>query len=325
LRYLAVLDGTGGAAEPQAQALAGFLAGGLAGVSAGETLILYADERDRDELVALAPTAVVRLIKVEARRPDRAAELLAAEARIGDAELLLFGGGACGTELATRVACRSGGAVFSEALELTAAPDGLMGRRAVYSNHLSGRFALEGRPCCVTIDASWRDAPPASAPGTRTIARDTDETGAAGPSPFEAIALERRPDSGELAAARLLVVAGRGAGSRGGVERLAAAARRMGAAFGVTRPVAMNAWAPMERIVGVSGARTAPDVCIVAGASGAPAFFWGIERAAFIAAVDRDDAAPVLGEADVAVVEDAVAFVEALAELVTGERGDHDG
>ena len=104
------------------------------------------------------------------------------------------------------------------------------------------------------------------------------------------------------------------------MERLAAAAARMGAAFGVTRPVVMNAWAAPDRQLGVSGTRTAPAVCIVAGASGAPAFLWGVERAGFIAAVDTDDHAPIGGEADVFVVDDAVAVLEALADIVVRER-----
>jgi electron transfer flavoprotein alpha subunit len=94
----------------------------------------------------------------------------------------------------------------------------------------------------------------------------------------------------------------------------------MGAAFGVTRPVAMNAWAPPDRQIGVSGTRAAPAVCLVAGASGAPAFLWGVERAGFIAAVDTDDRAPILHEADAAIVDDAVAVVEALADIVAGRR-----
>jgi electron transfer flavoprotein alpha subunit len=105
------------------------------------------------------------------------------------------------------------------------------------------------------------------------------------------------------------------------VERIAAAAARLGAVFGVTRPIVMNAWAGPDRQVGVSGTRTAPAVCIVAGASGAPAFVWGVERAGFIAAVDLDDHAPIAGECDAFVAGDAVAVMEALADLITAERG----
>ena len=99
----------------------------------------------------------------------------------------------------------------------------------------------------------------------------------------------------------------------------------MGAAFGVTRPVAMNAWAPADRQIGVSGARSAPAVCIVAGASGAPAFLWGVERAGFIAAVDADEHAAIAGEADAVVVDDAVAVLEALADFVAARAADLAG
>ena len=82
----------------------------------------------------------------------------------------------------------------------------------------------------------------------------------------------------------------------------------------------MNAWAAPDRQIGVSGTRTAPAVCLVAGASGAPAFLWGVERAGFIAAVDIDERAAIAGEADVVVLDDAVAVLEALADIVARER-----
>ena len=104
------------------------------------------------------------------------------------------------------------------------------------------------------------------------------------------------------------------------MERIAAAAARMGAAFGVTRPVAMNGWAPLDRLVGVSGARSSPGVCLTAGVHGAPAFLWGVERAGFIAAVDIDEGAPIGAEADALLLGDAVEVVEALAEIVVSER-----
>jgi electron transfer flavoprotein alpha subunit len=77
----------------------------------------------------------------------------------------------------------------------------------------------------------------------------------------------------------------------------------------------------IDRIVGVSGARTAPDVCIVAGASGAPAFLWGIEKAAFIAALDLDEHAPIVAAADAAIIADCVTVAEELARIASaGDR-----
>jgi len=319
MRFAAVLDGTTGAAVRQAQALGGFLREGLSGDLVGETLVFYQDDRDKTRLVELAPTRAVRLIKSTARRPERVVELLAAVARDEDVPLFLFAGGPGGTELAARLACRSNGAVLTEALCVEAGPERLVCRKYVYSAHMVGRFELSGGPSCVTIDASWNEGPEPEL-AEHDVISDTDETGDPAEPAFEDVELVDLPASGDLAGSRFLVVAGYGAGSRKGIERIAQAARRMGADFGVSRPVAMNAWTPMDRLIGVSGTRAAPELCIVVGASGAPALYWGIEKAAFIAAIDTDEHAPIVRNADVAVVDDGVAVIEELAQIIAAAR-----
>jgi len=315
MRFAAILDGTTGAAARQAQALDGFLREGLSGDLAGETLVFYQDDRDKTRLVESAPTRAVRLIKTTVRRPERLVEVLAAVARDEEISLFLFAGGPAGTELATRLAHRAGGAVLTDALSIAAGTGHLLCRKNTYSAHLVGRFELSGGPSCVTIDASWNDGPKPEL-AEHDVLSDTDETGGPDGTPFEDVELVDLPSSGDLAEGRFLVVAGYGAGNREGVERISKAARRMGAAFGVSRPVAMNAWAPMDRLLGVSGTRAAPDLCIVVGASGAPAFYWGIEKAAFIVALDTDEHAPIVRNADAVVIDDGVAIIEELAQII---------
>ena len=87
----------------------------------------------------------------------------------------------------------------------------------------------------------------------------------------------------------------------------------IGANFGVSRPVAMSAWAPLHRLVGVSGSMTKADVCIVAGASGAAAFYAGIEKSKFIVAINTDIRAPINKTSDVTIIDD---YKAVLAELV---------
>jgi electron transfer flavoprotein alpha subunit len=336
---VAVLDGTSAAAERQARALGAFLREGVtrapapAGAAAepgGVTLVFYAHERDRERLVRLAPTNGVHLVRLPPRRPDLMAAALEGFARDPGADLFVFAGGPLGTELAARLACRTGGGVVADVLDVTLEAGRLLCHRSVYSGHLTGRVELVPRPWCVTADAGWYDAP--QSPGGEhrilgdhvwPVAADRDgDSASKAPPPLSDVELLESPTTGDLETARFLVIAGRGAGGPEGVERLAAAARRMGAAFGVTRPVAMNAWAPMDRLIGVSGTRAAPAVCLVAGASGAPALLWGIERAGFIAAVDIDEHAAIVTEADAAALGDAVTLVEALADLVAGELAD---
>lgn len=344
-KFLAIVDGTVATAERQARALAGFLRDGLndaegGGAFAGETLVCYADDHDRQRLVDLAPTRDVRLVKVAPRRPDQMVAALTARARDEEIALFLAAGGATGTELATRLACRAGGTVLTDALSIELREGRLHGRRDVYSNHLVGRFELTARPWCVTTDASWNDEPGGAAL-EHDILSDTDETSAPHPGGsaeptgaphageadtpaeafFEDLELLAAPSAGDLAQGRFLVVAGYGAGSRAGVLRIKEAASRMGAGFGASRPVVMNAWAPTERLIGVSGTRTAALLCIVVGASGAPALYWGIEKAAFIVAINPDEAAPIVAGSDAAVLDDGVAVIEELAEIIAARRG----
>ena len=327
MRVVAVVDGTVGTAGRQARALGGFLRDGLVagareGVPGGlteETLVVYHDEEDRDGLVGLSPTCDVRLVRTARRRVDRMVEVLTSAPRGEQPSLFLFAPGPTGTELAARLACRTGGAVLTEALSAEIGPAGLACRKNVYSAHMTGRFELATRPWCVTVDAGWYDAPDPAGVAHRVLS-DSDEMGETGASPFEDVELLETPSSEELAEARFLVVAGYGAGDRERVERIAAAARRMGADFGVSRPVATNAWAPMDRLIGVSGTRTAPALCLVVGASGAPAFHWGIEKAGFIVAINPDERAAIVGNADAAVLDDGVAVIEELAAIIAAER-----
>jgi len=323
-RIALVLDATGAAAERHARALGGFLRDGLRlspeHPADAVTHLFYAEESARERLLALAPTRPVRLVRAPPHRPDLMAAALAAFAAGGGADLFVFGG-PLGAELAARLAARSGGGVLTGVLDAVAAAGALSCRRHVSSHHLIGRFELRARPWCVTLDADWLDVgfePPAEHAVQTSAELHEDDFSA--PRLCDDVEVLEPPATSDLEAAQFLVVAGRGAAGRAGVERIAAAADRMGAAFGVTRPVVMNAWAAPDRQIGVSGTRTAPAVCIVAGASGAPAFLWGVERAGFIVAVETDEHSAIASEADAVVLDDAVAVLEALADIVAREH-----
>ena len=321
LRVAAVLDASGSGAERRARALGAFLHDGLALTDGARVEavahIFFAADAARDDALALAPARDARLCRTPPHRPDLIAAALTAFEAGGGADLYVFPGGPLAAELAARLAVRAGGSVTTGVQEAVLSDGVLSCRRSAYASHLTASVGLGPRPWCITLDPSWVDAA-FSAPVEHVVQTEAEllEHAASAAAPFRHIEDLEPPTTGDLETARFLVVAGRGAGSRGGVERIAAAAARMGAAFGVTRPVVMNAWADPDRQVGVSGTRTAPVVCIVAGASGAPAFLWGVERAGFIAAVDTDDHAPIADEADAFLEGDAVAILEALADLI---------
>jgi electron transfer flavoprotein alpha subunit len=120
-----------------------------------------------------------------------------------------------------------------------------------------------------------------------------------------------------LAKAKFLLIGGNGMGSQENTKKLQQIAEMIGADFGATRPVAMHAWVPMYRLVGVSGAMTKADVCIVAGVSGAAAFYAGIEKSKFIVAINKDVRAPIVKSADVAIIDDYQAVMDELVKIMT--------
>lgn len=118
----------------------------------------------------------------------------------------------------------------------------------------------------------------------------------------------------------VLVAGGRGIGGRTGMDSLRQLAEAMGGRLGVSRPAAMNAWAPMEELIGVSGSMVQPQICIAAGISGAAAFYAGIEKSKWITAVNKDAKAPIMKMADVAVETDYALFIEELERLIKSEN-----
>ena len=120
--------------------------------------------------------------------------------------------------------------------------------------------------------------------------------------------------SSSLTESRLVIAAGRGLGSRAGADEAAALAEQLGAAFGVSRPVVMNAWRPMDELLGVSGSMIHPELCIVLGASGSPAFCAGISGSGTIIAVNRDPDAPIMKKSDICICGDWKDFLRAMVK-----------
>ena len=116
LRVAAVLDATGRGAERRARALGAFLRDGLR-LEDGARLeaVAHVFSRGRGRAATSPsqrrPQRDVRLCRTPPHRPDLIAAALAAFEAGGGADLYVFPGGPLGTELAARLAARTGGSV----------------------------------------------------------------------------------------------------------------------------------------------------------------------------------------------------------------------
>ena len=119
-----------------------------------------------------------------------------------------------------------------------------------------------------------------------------------------------------LADAKVVVSAGRGAGSPEGFGIIEELAGLLGGAVGCSRAVTMAGWRPHTDQVGQTGTKIAPDIYIACGISGATQHMAGCKGAKAILAVNTDPEAPILASADYAVIGDLHEVVPAIsAEL----------
>jgi len=107
-----------------------------------------------------------------------------------------------------------------------------------------------------------------------------------------------------LAQARVVIGGGRGVGSAEGFASLEELADLLGGAVGCSRAVTSLGWRPHSDQVGQTGTRIAPDLYVACGISGAIQHMVGCRAAKHILAINTDPAAPIVSQADYAIIGD---------------------
>ena len=283
--------------------MSGFFAG-----KAFENLIFLCRSDFSEDALKKLPARKVSVISCEVYDPQALLPVL--EEKSGDTELIIFDSGYAGEELAVRLAYRKKGVSATKVKSYYEKDGRKYIEKSVYSNHMTGTFSVNKTPCCLSL-APGGVLGEILEPQTEPILEFCELSGT-----LQEYSVEKIPDEAGLEDTSFLVAAGRGAGSKEQVQEMEKIAKKIGADFGVSRPVAMSAWAPMDRLVGVSGALTKPKICIAVGASGAPAFYTGIEKSDFIVAVNTDEKAELLKKADVSIQGDCMEVMRELERMM---------
>jgi electron transfer flavoprotein alpha subunit len=126
-----------------------------------------------------------------------------------------------------------------------------------------------------------------------------------------------------LAQARVVIGGGRGVGSADGFASLEELADLLGGTVGCSRAVTSLGWRPHSDQVGQTGTRIAPDLYIACGISGAIQHMVGCRAAKHILAINTDPAAPIVAQADYAVIGDVQKVLSAVnAEIRRVKSGE---
>ena len=120
----------------------------------------------------------------------------------------------------------------------------------------------------------------------------------------------------DITLAKVVVTAGRGMSTEQDFHLVEQLAEAFGGVVGGTRPIIEDGLLPRQQQVGQSGKIVNPDLYIAVGVSGAPQHISGMVGSRFIVAINRDEEAPIMNIADVAIVGDAKQILPVLIEEV---------
>jgi electron transfer flavoprotein alpha subunit len=248
---------------------------------------------------------------LEGLAADVVAEALAQIAKQADATYVLLGSTRRGKELAGRLAQKLGAGAVSDVNTMAVEGGQLVG----------GRYALGGN----TVAMERIDTPVkvfAVMPKTFEIGEPEPGQGAVvevalSLLPSAVKVVDRRPKEGgavDLSAALRIIGIGRGFGKREDLALVDPLAAALEAEVGCTKSIADFEWLPEDRIIGLSGAKTKPDLYLAVGISGQIQHTVGVSQSKLIAAVNSDKEAPIFQLADYGIVGNLYDVVPALVE-----------
>lgn len=126
------------------------------------------------------------------------------------------------------------------------------------------------------------------------------------------LGVERSSAADSITDADVLVVVGRGIGSKKNLGIARDLADALGGKLGCTRPIVEAGWCDPWRQVGQTGVSVAPRLLISLGVSGAIQHLAGMSGAQAVIAVNEDPDAPIFASAQYKVVGDCVKVAEEL-------------
>ncbi|MBE0618157.1 MAG: electron transfer flavoprotein subunit alpha/FixB family protein [Proteobacteria bacterium] len=261
--------------------------------------------RGADEVLILPPLP-------EGQPLEAYVPVIADEAKKEQPALFLIGGTSRGKDLAARIATRLDAGLCTSciALRYETQQGEILMERLAYGGAAAQSVRCLTRPAMATVPPRTFDPAPAR-DGREGAVR---ELPAPAPSPVRVI--ERKTHAREakdLAEANVIVGVGRGFEKREDLSLARELADVLGAEIGCTRPISEEMhWLHEDRCIGLSGAVVKPDLYMGLGVSGQIQHVTGIRNAKVIAAVDRDESAPIFGVADLGIVGDLYDVVPTL-------------
>ncbi len=270
----------------------------------GEWGATHVHVADHPALAAFAPDAIAAIV-------DDLASSLGADVVVG-------AGTEAGNTVMARAAARSGLPFAANCIE--AAPGSPMTvTRIRWGGSLLEEAVIHAGRAILTVAPHAITATPTG--GTATVEVFTPQLDDADLAVRVVDRLPAATGGVSLADARVVVTGGRGVGSADGFTPVVELADLLGAAVGCSRAVTISGWRPHTEQVGQTGTKIAPDLYIAAGVSGATQHMAGCKGAKLVLAINKDAEAPIMSDADYAVIGDLHEVLPAISAEIRRRRG----
>jgi electron transfer flavoprotein alpha subunit len=191
--------------------------------------------------------------------------------------------------------------------------------RARWAGNLIEQAELDGRPALLSVLA-------------HSVAAALPGSGAASVNKFEpaltatdlATQVMTRVSEGHggasLVNAKVIISGGRGVGGPEGFGPLDELAALLGGAVGCSRVVTSAGWRPHAEQVGQTGTKVAPDLYLACGISGATQHLAGCRNSKTIVVINTDADAPIMANADYAIIGDLHKILPAVVVATRAAR-----
>ena len=223
----------------------------------------------------------------------------------GNYDALLTPATTSGKNFMPRVAAKLDVPQISEILSVES-PDTF--KRPIYAgNAIQTVQAPAGKKIITVRATAFKAAPEGGNASVEKIAAAADP----GTSKFsgEELSKSERP---ELTSAKIVISGGRGLGSGENFKLIEKVADKLHAAVGASRAAVDAGYVPNDYQVGQTGKVVAPDLYLAIGISGAIQHLAGMKDSKVIAAINKDEEAPIFQVADYGLVAD---LFQALPEM----------
>jgi electron transfer flavoprotein alpha subunit len=254
---------------------------------------------------------------------DAYAKVLTDLARERRPEIILVGASYIGRDLGPRVAARLATGLTADCtgLEIDAESGNLMMTRPAFGGNLMATIeCAEHRPQMATVRPGVfeRAAKDAARKGQVEVVKPALAASDIRVQVAKVVASVK--EAVDLGDAQFIVSGGRGVGGKENFRILHDLAEALGGTVGSSRAAVDSGWTEKAQQVGQTGKTVRPQIYVACGISGQIQHLAGMQDSDFIIAINKDESAPIMKLADVAIVGDLFKVLPELTAQVKAAK-----